>query len=71
MNPFIDVSFQSKQVAFAMTINKSQGRTLSRAGIYLHDEVFVHGQLYVATSRVGDPNNIRMSFANGPMDHVK
>jgi ATP-dependent DNA helicase PIF1 len=37
--------------AFAMTINKSQGQTFERVGIYLSSTVFSHGQLYVAFSR--------------------
>jgi ATP-dependent DNA helicase PIF1 len=40
------------RLAFAMTINKSQGQTLERAGILLTRPVFGHGQLYVAFSRV-------------------
>ena len=42
--------------AFAMTINKSQGQTFNSVGVYLPKPVFVHGQLYVSKSRVGDPD---------------
>ena len=40
------------RLAYAMTINKSQGQTLERCGLVLHSPVFSHGQLYVAMSRV-------------------
>ncbi|XP_076941686.1 uncharacterized protein LOC143611359 [Bidens hawaiensis] len=39
-------------VCFAMTINKSQGQSLSRVGLYLKDLVFTHGQHYVALSKL-------------------
>ena len=43
-------------LAFATTINKSQGDTLKMVGIWLPQPVFGHGQLYVAPSRVGAPD---------------
>lgn len=49
------------RVAFAMTINKAQGQTLQRVGVYLPSPCFGHGQLYVAASRVGLPADIRFA----------
>ena len=40
------------KLAFAMTTNKSQGKTFENVGVYLQNPVFSHGQLYVASSRV-------------------
>ena len=37
-------------LAFAMTINKSQGQSVQNVGLDLKTSVFSHGQLYVALS---------------------
>ena len=40
------------KIAFAMTINKSQGQTFEKTSVDLHRDVFNNGQLYVAFFRV-------------------
>jgi hypothetical protein len=51
--------------AFALTINKAQGQTLARVGVYLAHSAFSHGQLYVAASRVGDPRALQFFVPGG------
>lgn len=59
-----DMPFQFKRLqfpirlAFAITINKAQGQSLELCGLHLGTECFAHGQLYVACSRVGKPDNL-------------
>ena len=47
--------------AWAMTINKAQGQTLSSVGVYLSRSVFSHGQLYVAFSRSSSVGGIAVA----------
>ncbi|CAG9834397.1 unnamed protein product [Diabrotica balteata] len=59
-----DVPIQFKRIqfpirwTFAMTINKSQGQTMSICGLDLSTPCFSHRQLYVACSRVGKPSSL-------------
>ena len=48
-----------------MTINKAQGQSLARVGVFLPTPVFSHGQLYVAYSRAGNSEHIRVLVTGG------
>ncbi|PIA65500.1 hypothetical protein AQUCO_00100776v1 [Aquilegia coerulea] len=52
------------RLAFAMTINKSQGQSVKYVGIDLRNHVFSHGQLYVALSRCTSSNRISVLLGN-------
>jgi ATP-dependent DNA helicase PIF1 len=54
------------KLAFAMTINKSQGQTLEKVGVYLPNPVFSHGQFYVALSRVRKACDVKIKIVDGP-----
>jgi hypothetical protein len=48
------------RLAFAMTINKSQGQSVKWVGLDLRAAVFGHGQLYVALSRATSPHCVKV-----------
>ena len=48
------------RLAYAITINRSQGQTYNDVGIILFAPVFSHGQLYVALSRCTNKQNIKV-----------
>ena len=50
------------RLAFAMTINKSQGQSVKNVGLDLRSSVFSHGQLYVALSWCTSGNRIKVLF---------
>ncbi|GFU16882.1 ATP-dependent DNA helicase [Trichonephila clavipes] len=55
--PFKRLQFPIR-LAFAMTINKSQGQAMKISGLNVENPCFSHGQLYVACSRVGKPSTL-------------
>ncbi|XP_019190490.1 PREDICTED: uncharacterized protein LOC109184951 [Ipomoea nil] len=63
-DPRLPFKFQRRQfplmLSYAMTINKSQGQTLTHVGLILKKSVFVHGQLYVAASRVNNSDGLKI-----------
>lgn len=48
------------RLAWAITVHKSQGMTLSGANLFLGDS-FAEGQVYVALSRLSSASNLRLS----------
>ena len=54
------------RLAYAMTINKSQGQTFDKVGIYLNRACFAHGQLYVVFSRARSANDISVKIDETP-----
>ena len=48
------------RLAFAMTVNKSQGQSLKHVGLDLTGPVFSHGQLYVGLSRCTSGQRVKV-----------
>ena len=57
------------RLCYAITVNKSQGQTLSTVGLDLRSNCFAHGQLYVALSRVTDVSRLSV-LLKSEKDHL-
>ncbi len=59
-----NIQFRRKQfpikLAFALTINKTQGQTIKKVGLFVDNPLFSHGHLYTAMSRVSSMNNLKI-----------
>ena len=64
----VDLPFALKRLqfpvrlCFAMSVNKAQGQTFKTVGLDLISPCFTHGQLYVAMSRTGNPEQMFSLF---------
>ncbi|CAL5421282.1 unnamed protein product [Camellia sinensis] len=56
------------RLAYALTINKSQGQSVKFVGVDLRTPVFSHGQLYVALSRCTSFDRISIILPNDELD---
>ena len=71
-----DMSFQFQRLqfpvrlAFAITINKAQGQSLELFNLYLHTDCFLHEQLYIVFSRVGNLDNLFINTENGTTKNI-
>ena len=58
------------KLCYALTINKGQGQGFQKVGIYLKDQCFSHGQLYVAMSRVMSVENLFICSDNNIVQNI-
>ena len=59
-------------MCFAMTTKKIKGQSLKKVGMSLERQVFIHGQLYVAMSRVTSRNELQIliAYEEHPSDNI-
>lgn len=67
---FVRQQFPVK-LAYAMTINKSQGQSVKKVGLDLRTPVFTHGQLYVGLSRCTSPGEIKVLLNEHQLERFK
>ena len=68
--PASGVQTEWPQLRWLRRAAKSQGQTFRKVGLYLPNDVFCHGQLYVALSRVSSEDSI-VVLANKGFHHGK
>ena len=56
------------RLAFAITINHSQGQSVKYIGVNLCIPVFAHSQLYVTLSRVTTKQNLKVLLSHDDLD---
>ena len=66
----VEQAYQGSNVSYYLTINRAQGQSLKRAGLYLPKNVFTHGHLYVGLSRCGDPDHVFICSNQEEFNHV-
>jgi len=57
------------RLCYAMTINKSQGQSLKVVRVFLKEQVFTHGQLYIALSRVTSKQGLKIITCDAEGNH--
>lgn len=58
-------------LAFAMTINKSQGQSFNVVGLFINKSLFSHGQLYLALSRCRNSKKIYIENKSDNLSEIE
>ena len=59
---YVDIILALTILALVMTIDKSQGQSFNKVGLYLSQPVSNHGQLYVVLSRTRNELNLKVQI---------